>query len=147
MYAFYMHHMETLMIRDDLVEAKEHTMARFLYGMNYPIKRILEFQPYNNIVELLDQARKAERQVQEDIMYSKNKYYYAPQESTTPTSTSAKLPQTSTYKNTLKAITPLGRPSNYTNTSKVSTRSSNITCYKCGGKGNTSDVHKQKWRE
>ena len=41
-------------------------MARFLHGLNVPIKRIAEFQPYSNMVELVNQASKAERQVLED---------------------------------------------------------------------------------
>src|SRR3954466_24091 len=65
--------MELNMIRANIEERDEQTMARFLNGLNHPIKRITEFQKYNNMVELVHIAAKAERQVQEDIKYNKQR--------------------------------------------------------------------------
>ena len=48
-------------------------MARFLNGLTYPIKKIVEFQPYENLVELIYQAMKAERQVADELKYVKDK--------------------------------------------------------------------------
>jgi hypothetical protein len=62
--------METTMKRANLHELEEQTMARFLSGLNHPIKKIVDFQPYSNMVELLHQASKAERHVQEDLAYN-----------------------------------------------------------------------------
>ena len=69
----YFKEMENSMMRANIEESAEQTMARFMNGLNYPIKRITEFQPYSNITELVHQATKAERQVKEDIRYTKTK--------------------------------------------------------------------------
>ena len=65
------------MMRANVQEPPEQTMARFLLGLNHPIMKIAEFQPYSNMVELVDNAIKAERQVQEDNKYAKTKAYFA----------------------------------------------------------------------
>ncbi|KAK1602197.1 hypothetical protein QYE76_018181 [Lolium multiflorum] len=67
--------MELTMMRANIQESEQQTIARFFNGLNYPIKRIVEFQPYSNMVELVHQASKAERQVNEDLKYSKSKYF------------------------------------------------------------------------
>ncbi|KAK1602143.1 hypothetical protein QYE76_017186 [Lolium multiflorum] len=69
--------MELTMMRANIQESENQTIARFFNGLNYPIKRIVEFQQYSNMVELVHQASKAERQVNEDIKYSKSKQYFA----------------------------------------------------------------------
>ena len=62
----YYKEMEIAMIRANITEDEEKTMARFLNVLNYPIKKIADFQPYTILLELVHQATKAERQVQED---------------------------------------------------------------------------------
>ena len=59
------------MIRANVTEDDEQTMARFLNGLNHPIKKIADFQPYSNLIELVHQATKAEWQVQDDFKYAK----------------------------------------------------------------------------
>ena len=59
------------MIRANFTEDDEQTMAHFLNGLNHPIKKIADFQPYSNLIELVHQATKAERQVQDDFKYDK----------------------------------------------------------------------------
>ena len=59
----YFKEMELAMIRANVQEPQEQTMARFLNGLNHPVKKIAKFQPYSNMVELVHQATKAERQV------------------------------------------------------------------------------------
>ena len=65
-------------------------MARFLNGLNHPIKKIADFQPYSNLIELVHQAIKEECQVQDDYKYakfsSKSYGFSNTQASTTPTS-------------------------------------------------------------
>ena len=51
------------MIRANITEHDEQTMARFLNGLNHPIKKIADFQPYSNLIELVHQATKAKHQV------------------------------------------------------------------------------------
>ena len=63
--------MEIAMIRASVKEDDEQTMTRFLNGLNHPIKKIADFQPYSNLIELVHQATKAERQVQDDFKYAK----------------------------------------------------------------------------
>ena len=62
--------MEVAMIRANVTEDDEQTMARFLNGLNHPIKKIVDFQPYSNLIELVHQATKAECQVQDDFKYA-----------------------------------------------------------------------------
>ncbi|KAK1614912.1 hypothetical protein QYE76_020429 [Lolium multiflorum] len=47
--------MELTMMRANIQEENQ-TIARFFNGLNYPIKRIVEFQQYSNMVELVHQA-------------------------------------------------------------------------------------------
>ena len=84
----YYKEMEIAMIRANVKEDDEQTMARFLNGLNHPIKKIADFQPYSNLIELVHQATKAERQVQDDYKYarfsSKSYDFSNTQASTTP---------------------------------------------------------------
>ena len=59
------------MIRANVKEDDEQPMAHFLNGLSHPIKKIADFQPYSNLIELVHQATKAERQVQDDFKYAK----------------------------------------------------------------------------
>ena len=59
----YYKEMEIAMIRANVMEDDEQTMACFLNGLNHPIKKITDFQPYSNLIELVHQATKAERHV------------------------------------------------------------------------------------
>ena len=63
--------MEIAMIRANVTKDDEKTMACFLNGLNHPIKKIADFQPYSNLIELVHQDTKAERQVQDDLKYAK----------------------------------------------------------------------------
>ena len=65
------------MMRTNIDEEEEHTIARFLNGLNYPIQKIVEFQPYTTIVQLVHQATKAERQVKKDVIHERSRAYYA----------------------------------------------------------------------
>ena len=67
----YYKEMEIAMIRANVTEDDEKTKARFLNGLNHPIKKIADFQPYSNLIELVHQSTKAERQVQDDFKYAK----------------------------------------------------------------------------
>ena len=50
--------MEQAMTRARVHEDEEQFMACFLSGLNKPIKRVVEFQTYNNVVELVHIAQK-----------------------------------------------------------------------------------------
>ena len=95
----YYKEMEIAMIRANVTEDDEQTMVRFLNGLNHPIKKIADFQPYSNLIELVHQATKAERQVQDDYKYakfsSKSYGFSNTQASTTPTPSTSTKPSTS----------------------------------------------------
>src|SRR4051812_28527762 len=149
----YYKEMEIAMIRANVTEDDEQTMARFLNGLNHPIKKTADFQPYSNLIELVHQATKAERQVQDDFKYAKfsSKSYHLSnnQVSTRPTPSTSTKPSTSngdksSYK---KASTSSSRPSTTSNFKKASSSStppdetvktSSIKCFTCGGRGHKS---------
>ena len=59
------------MIRANITKDEEQPMARLFNGHNHPIKKIVDFQQYYNLIDLVHQATKADQQVQEDYKYSK----------------------------------------------------------------------------
>src|SRR3954470_20832528 len=85
-------------------------MACFLNGLNHPIKRITEFQKYNNMVELVHIASKAERQVQEDIKYNNPKTYFTYKQAPTTTPTTQSGSSSHTTKLPFKPTLPQGKP-------------------------------------
>jgi hypothetical protein len=139
--------MEIAMIRANVTEDDEQTMARFLNGLNHPIKKIADFQPYSNLIELVHQATKAERQVQDDFKYakysSKSYGFSNSQVSTTPTptsngdkSSSKKTSTTSSRPPTTSNFKP--RASSSTNPTDETVKTSSIKCFTCGGRGHKS---------
>ena len=67
----YYKEMEKAMIRAGVYEDEEQTIARFLAGLHRNIQRIVEFQPYCHLVDLVHQASKVERQLQQDAKTNK----------------------------------------------------------------------------
>ena len=137
--------MELTMMRANIQESDDQTIARFFNGLNYPIKRIVEFQPYSNMVELVHQASKAERQVIEDIKYSKAKTYFSsklatstPPTTSTPHATSAKADVSSTTSKKPTIQSRMKQTVSSTASSKASTGPSSVTCFKCGTQGHKS---------
>lgn len=125
----YYKEMEIEMIRANVKEDDEQTMARFLNGLNHSIKKIANFQPYSNLLELVHQATKVKRQVQEDYKYSKYSSktygcYTQASTTTTPPPTTRATPSTgdkSSYKN---PSTSSSRPPTTTSNSKQRASSS-----------------------
>ena len=95
----YYKEMEISMIRANVTEDDEQTMARFFNGPNHSIKKIADFKSYSKHIELVHQATKVEHQVQDDFnyaRYSSKTYGFSNNQAsmTPPTSTSTK-PSTS----------------------------------------------------
>ena len=63
----YYKEMEKKMIRANVYEDEEQSIARFMSGLHRNIQRIVEFQQYRNLIELVHQASKVERQLQQDM--------------------------------------------------------------------------------
>jgi hypothetical protein len=59
----YFKEMELTMMRIKLEERQEQTMAHFFNGLNFHIKRIVEFLPYTTLMDILHKATQAERQL------------------------------------------------------------------------------------
>ena len=126
-------------------------MARFLNGLNHPINKIADFQPYSNLIELVHQATKAERQVQDDFKYakfsSKSYGFSNNQASTTPTpttrpstsnidkSTSKKASSTTSHPTTSN-FKP--RASSSSTPTDETVKTSSFKCFTCGGRGHKS---------
>ena len=86
------------MIRANVTEDEEQTMARFLNGLNHPIKKIVDFQSYSNLLELVHQDTKVERQMQYNYkyaMYSLQTYISYTQASMTTTPSTSTRPYSS----------------------------------------------------
>ncbi|KAK1595912.1 hypothetical protein QYE76_018334 [Lolium multiflorum] len=130
--------MELTMMRANIQESENQTIARFFNGLNYPIKKIVEFQQYSNMVELVHQASKAERQVNEDIKYSKSKQYFASKLATSTPTTSVKPTTSSTPSKQPSIQSRMKQTVSSTASSKASTGPSNVTCFKCGTQGHKS---------
>ena len=59
----YYKEMEITMLRADIVEDREATMARFLNGLRPKIAELVELQNYVDMPELIDKASKIERRL------------------------------------------------------------------------------------
>ncbi|KAK1681336.1 hypothetical protein QYE76_042184 [Lolium multiflorum] len=127
--------MELTMMRAKIQESENQTIARFFNGLNYPIKRIVEFQQYSNMVELVHQASKAERQLNEDIKYSKSKSYLTSKLATTTPTTSVKPAVFSIPSKQPTIQSRMKQTVSSTASSKASTGPSNVICFKCGAQG------------
>ena len=84
------------MMRANIEESEKQSMARFMNGLNYPIKKIVEFQPYATLVELVHQATKAERHVLEELKYIKTKAFFANKPSSSTRTPTQAPPQANT---------------------------------------------------
>src|SRR6187399_1953819 len=148
----YYKEMEIAMIRANITEDEEQTMARFLNGLNYPIKKIADFQPYTTLLELVHQPTKAERQVLEDYKYSKftsknfGSYNQPSTTSAPPTSTkpSTNFGDKSSYKKATTSSRPpstnnfMPRASSSSTPTEDNSKTSSIKCFKCQGRGHKS---------
>jgi hypothetical protein len=60
----YYREMEKVMIKANVYEDEEQSIACFISGLQRNIQRIVEFQQYRNLIELVHQASNAKRQLQ-----------------------------------------------------------------------------------
>ena len=140
------------MIRANVYEDEEQSIAHFMSGLHRNIQRIVEFQQCRNLIELVHQASKAERQLQQDMKSNRGISF-----STRSTPSGSKFtPRGSTSRGTISNSSGGARSSNFgassgkelaapsernksTNSSSIlvgsSTKSSGIQCFKCGGRG------------
>jgi hypothetical protein len=147
----YYREMEKAMIMANVYEDEEQSIACFMSGLHHNIQCTVEFQQYRNLIELVHQASKAERQLQQDITMSRagpfNVKGAASTSKFTPRSAGRGIVNNSSggsYSNgqstsESKGFTPpcdRNKPANSSSTSMGSTtKSSGIQCFKYGGRG------------
>jgi hypothetical protein len=144
--------MEKAMIRTNVYEDKEQTIANFMAGLHRSIQRIVEFQPYRCFIDLVHQAIKVECQLRQDAKSSKPLSYGARTMTRESKSISRYTAAPSATKGSIgglrsniqgnssgknDAAPSKGyKPVASTSTSVGSTaKSSGIQCFKCGGYG------------
>jgi hypothetical protein len=148
----YYKEMEKAMIRANVYEDEEQTIARFMAGLHRNIQRIVEFQSYQCLIDLVHQATKAERQLEQDSKSSNPLSYgartvtggnksisrFTIASSATKRSTRglrSNIQGNFSGKNDAAPSTGY-KPASSTSTSVGSTtKSSGIQCFKCGGHG------------
>ena len=62
----YFKEMELLLVRSGIREDEESKMASFLNGLNEEISGFVEMFPYHNLQDLVDQAMRTERKIQQE---------------------------------------------------------------------------------
>jgi hypothetical protein len=144
----YYKEIEKAMIRANVYEDEEKTIARFMVGLHRSIQRIVEFQPYRRLIDLVHQATKAERELQQDAKNNKplsygartmtggsSRFTVAPLASKDSTGDLRSHIQ-SNYSGKNAAAPIMGSKSAAsTSTSVGSTaKSSGIQCFKCGSR-------------
>ena len=67
----YYKEMEISLIRSNIEETNEATMARFMNGLNRDIQDVVELQSYNNMDELIHRAVKVEQNLKRKQTYKK----------------------------------------------------------------------------
>jgi CO dehydrogenase nickel-insertion accessory protein CooC1 len=64
----YYKEMQLAMIRANVEEDREATMARFLHGLNREIANVVEMQHYVELTDMVHQAIKVEEQLKRKVM-------------------------------------------------------------------------------
>ncbi|XP_061337074.1 uncharacterized protein LOC133284106, partial [Gastrolobium bilobum] len=123
----YYKEMEVSLIRANVSEEREATMARFLHGLNSDIRDVVELQNYVELEDLVHQASKVEQQLKRNGVMRKNSSNFNSsswkdinKEGGTSSSNPTAAPQRTQIKS---------------NETPKKTRSSEIKCVKCLGRG------------
>ncbi|XP_033139178.1 uncharacterized protein LOC103841606 [Brassica rapa] len=129
--------METLMIKADVDEPKDATMARFLSGLNRDIQDRMELQEYGSVEQMLHKAILIEKQVKRKS-FSKpaitSKPAYSPRPAFAPKpSYQDKGKSSSTTHNAFKTDVPARDDKG--KAVDTSGRARDIRCFKCQGLG------------
>jgi len=119
---------EVALIRANINEEREATMARFLHGLNSDIGDVMELQNYVELKELVHQTIKVEQQLKRKCTMKRgsSNFYQtgwkdkSKKEIATSSNASATTPQ---------------RTQNKSNEAPKKTRSSDIKCFKCLRRG------------
>jgi hypothetical protein len=122
--------MEVAMIRANVEEDREATMARFLSGLNRDIANIIELKHYLEVEDMVHMAMKVERQLKR-----KGTARYT---SVSNTTWKSKWDKNDPAEVKRKTEPPMGKDEGTSNKPKVESqpsRNSDIKCFKCLGSG------------
>jgi hypothetical protein len=121
------------MIRANVEEDREATMARFLHGLNREISDIVELQHYVELMDMVHQAIKVEEQLKRKGLARRGQ----PMATTSPWKTAPKRdgqlqnkPKFEPSKNAKPSTTTTSG-----NTKTSTSKSRDIKCFKCQGRG------------
>ena len=124
----YFKEMEVSLIRADISEEREATMARFLHGLNSDIRDVVELQNYVELEDLMQQASKVEQQLKRKGVIRKNSSNF----------NSSSWKDRNKKEGGTSSSNPIAAPQrtqSKSNEIPKKTRSSEIKCFKCLGRG------------
>ncbi|KAG7559493.1 Zinc finger CCHC-type [Arabidopsis thaliana x Arabidopsis arenosa] len=123
----YFQEMEKLMLKADVDEHRDATMARFLSGMNRELQDRMEMQTYDTIEEMLHKAILVEQQLRRKSVTTKPSYPKSEKPSY-PSRTDSK--PKSEFKPNVSSQDYKGKTE-----ASTSNRNRDIECFRCKGKG------------
>src|ERR1041385_5882804 len=131
----YYKEMELIMQRARVREDPEQTMQRFLAGLSYNIKRIVRHYQYQDIEDLLHQAREAELQVEEDNQFAVRRSNFSSRTSSNTAPTSHDLSSSRDSHSVVSHAKKLVQPAHSAAGSTPSTARNEMICHGCGRTG------------
>jgi hypothetical protein len=129
----YYNEMELAMIRANVEEDREATMARFLHGLNSEIADIVELQHYVELTDMVHQAIKVEEQFKRKGLARRGQ----PIATTSPWKTAPKRDEQLQNKPKFE-LSKYAKPTTATtsgNTEASTSKTRDIKCFKCQGRG------------
>jgi hypothetical protein len=129
----YYKEMEVAMIRANVEEDREATMARFLHGLNREIADIVELQHYVELTDMVHQAIKVEEQFKRKGLARRGQ----PMATTSPWKTAPKRDEQLQNKQKFEP-SKNAKPTTTTtsgNTEASISKTRDIKCFKCQGRG------------
>ncbi|XP_058003722.1 uncharacterized protein LOC131180123 [Hevea brasiliensis] len=133
----YVKEFEMLMLRCDVREPQEQTIARFLSGLNYEIANTVELQPYVFLQDVIKLAIKVERQrMKGGYKGTTTKTFTKPSNTSAPlTSDKGSVKKHDKRESSAKAPVSVIKGKEKEVDSAPSKRSRDIKCFKCLGHG------------
>ena len=125
--------MEVAMIKANIEEDREATMARFLHGLNKNIANVVELQNYVELEDMLHKAIKVERQLKER---SSTKYGQNSSSSSSKSDWGKRVEKSDRISKSETSKSKDGSSSTEKgNTNTQTSRNRDIKCFKCLGRG------------
>ncbi|XP_068476336.1 uncharacterized protein [Phaseolus vulgaris] len=124
----YFKEMEVTMIRAGMNEENEAIMARFLNGLNYDIRDVVELQEYVDIEDLLHKANQVEQQLKRKGIMRRSYNNNNNSNWKDKVMKDKGVPSSS-------AMSSSGKSSNRYNNSPPKRKTSDVKCFKCLGRG------------